>query len=701
MTLQNKNVVPFEEIDLKNPELYINRELSLLEFNSRVLNNALDENVPLLERLRFLCISTTNMDEFFEIRVSGLKQKLKAGSSAAGPDNLTPTEQLKAISQRAHDLVDEQYRILNEVMFPALEKEGIRVIRRTKLNKSQEAWLSKYFDKELLPLLSPLGLDPAHPFPRILNKSLNFIVSLTGKDAFGRNSGMAVVQAPRSLPRIIQLPQDECDCGPNDFVFLSSVIHAYVSRLFHGMKVNGCYQFRVTRNSDLFVDEEEIDDLLRAVEGELISRNYGEAVRLEVAHTCPDDLANYLLERFNLTQDDIFMVNGPVNLNRVSAICDLVDRHELLFTPFVPSLPKQVKRSSDMFEAIRKNDILLHHPFESFLPVVDFIRQAANDPHVLAIKQTLYRTGPDSAIVDALVQAAQAGKEVTVVIELRARFDEQANVQLANRLQEAGAHVVYGIVGYKTHAKMVMIVRREGKKLRKYVHIGTGNYHPRTTRLYTDYGLMTCDDVIGEDVHQVFIQLTSLGKVSKLTRLLQSPFTLHKAMIEKIENEITNASNGKTARIIAKVNSLVEPTIIQALYRASSAGVKVDLIVRGVCALRPGVPGISDNISVRSIIGRFLEHTRVYYFENGGSPEVFGSSADWMGRNLFRRVEICFPIEQKKLRERVISDLQCYLRDNTQAWVLQSDGSYTRQKPGKSLPYSAQQALLEQLAEQT
>jgi polyphosphate kinase len=686
-------------IDLKQPEYYINRQLSLLEFNARVLAQSLDESYPLLERLRFLCITSTNLDEFFEIRVAGLMQKAEFGSVQAGPDNMSPQEVLNAISVRAHKLVDEQYRILNEVLIPQLAQENIRFIRRTEWNKAQEDWLHDYFQTELLPVLSPMGLDPAHPFPRILNKSLNFIVSLEGKDAFGRASGTAVVQAPRALPRLIRLPQEEVGTGPYDFVFLSSVIHAYVEELFPGMKVTGCYQFRVTRNSDLYVDEEEIDDLLRALEGELASRRYGDSVRLEVADNCPEEMTGYLLHKFELTPADFYQVNGPVNLNRLIAICDQVDRPDLKFPGFTPGLASELTTGSDLFELIRKRNVFLQHPYDSFAPVIDFVRQAANDPLVLSIKQTLYRTGPESAVVDALVAAAKAGKEVTVVVELRARFDEEANIALANRLQEVGAHVVYGVVGHKTHAKLILVVRREGKGLRHYVHLGTGNYHPRTARLYTDYGLFTCDPGIGEDVHKVFLQLTSLGKVSKLNKLLQSPFTLHSSLLDKINREIKNAQQGKTARIIVKVNSLVESQIIQALYNASMAGVKIDLIVRGMCSLRPGISGISDNINVRSIIGRFLEHTRVYYFENGGNPEVYCASADWVERNFFRRVEVAFPIETKKLRERVIRDLKYYLKDNTQAWVLQPDATYQRLEPGDKAPFSAQQTLLEESAD--
>lgn len=682
-------------IDLRSPELYINRELSLLEFNRRVLQQVRDESVPLLERLKFICIASTNLDEFFEIRVSGLKQQVAYGSTQRGPDNLSPAEQLKRISEVAHGLVDEQYRLLNETLFPKLEEQQIRFVRRTDWTARQSAWVKRYFHRELLPVLSPIGLDPAHPFPRVLNKSLNFMASLEGKDAFGRNSGIAIVQAPRSLPRLIQLPES-CADGPYDFVFLTSIIHAHVGDLFPGMTATGCYQFRVTRNSDLFVDDEEVDDLLRAMEGELPSRRFGDAVRLEVADNCPPEMISFLQHQFNLGDDDVFQVNGPVNMSRLLAIYDLVDRPELKYPPFSPSRPLRITRNADLFDVIRKGDVLLHHPFQSFAPVVDLVRQAASDPCVLTIKQTLYRTGSESAIVEALVDAARAGKEVTVVVELRARFDEEANIDVANHLQEAGAHVVYGVVGHKTHAKMMLIVRREGRQLRRYVHLGTGNYHARTTRLYTDFSLMTCDAAIGEDVHKVFQQLTALGRASKLKKLLQSPFTLHKTMLVLIRREARAAADGRPARIIAKMNALIEPQIIHALYEASQAGVKVDLIVRGVCALRPGIKGVSENIQVRSIVGRFLEHTRIFHFHAEGEEIVYLSSADWMGRNFFNRVETCVPVEEKRLRNRVMKEgLLDYLGDNTQSWLLQPDGSWKRVTHGSHRPRSAQRELLE------
>lgn len=674
------------EMELQPADLFLNRELSLLEFNRRVLEQSKDESVPLLERLKFLCIASSNLDEFFEIRVAGLQQMVELNPNQRLPDGITPQEMLGAISTRAHALVDEQYRVFNDIIVPDLEKERVRFLRRSEWTQEQDAWLRKYFGDELLPVLSPMGLDPAHPFPRILNKSLNFIVSLSGKDAFGRNTAFAVVQAPRALPRLIQIPREVSGTGPHDFVFLSSVIHAYVDDLFPGMEASGCYQFRVTRNSDLLVDEEEAEDLIAALEGELSQRQWGDTVRLEVAHNCPEQMSQYLMDVLQLTPADVYQVNGPVNLMRLMAIPDLVDRPDLKYPAFTPRIPKAFA-SGDIFAAVRERDVLLQHPYDSFMPVVEFLRQAAKDPKVLAIKQTLYRTGAKSLVVDALIEAARAGKEVTVVVELRARFDEADNIDLAEKLQDVGAHVVYGVVGYKTHAKMCLVVRREETGLKHYAHLGTGNYHPRTARMYTDYGLFTADAAICKDVHAVFLQLTSLGKVSKLKHLLQSPFTLAKGMHAKIEREAELARKGKPARIIAKMNGLVEPEIIQTLYKASQAGVQIDLIVRGMCALRPGVKGLSENITVRSIVGRFLEHQRVLYFQNGDEPEVFLSSADWMERNLFRRVEVAFPVLDKKHRERIIEQLQAYLKDTAQSWFLHADGVYQRaEKPvGKGI----------------
>ena len=677
------------DTDLLIPQLYINRELSFLEFNQRVLEQAKDSRVPLLERVRFLCISCANLDEFFEIRVASLKELQEAGAVQVGADGLSVGEQLKAIRTRASRLVEEQYEVLNDVLMPELAKNGVVFASPEQWTDAQAKWLEAYFTREVEPVLSPLALDPARPFPKVLNKSLNFAIVVEGEDGFGRNSGLAVVQAPRSLPRLIRLPDE---LGNQHFVFLGTIVEAFVAKLFAGMRMLGCYQFRVTRNSDLFVEQEEVDDLLRAVEGELASRRYGDAVRLETALDCPEEILSYLLDQFALTVDDLYKVDGPVNMSRLMALYDLVDRPDLKYAAFTPSIPERLRIGSDLFAALRAGDVFLHHPFQGFAPVTDFIKQAAADPQVLAIKQTLYRAGSDSAIVGALVEAAQADKDVTVIIELRARFDEEANIELANKLQEAGAHVMYGVFGFKTHAKLVMVVRREEKGLRRYCHLGTGNYHAKTARLYTDYGLMTADEAIGEDVHEIFLQLTGLTRVPKLRKLLHAPFSLQQAIVAKIDREAEHARAGKPARIVAKLNALTEPTVIQALYRASRAGVSVDLIVRGVCCLRPGVPGVSERIKVRSIVGRFLEHSRVYDFENGGQREVYCASADWMDRNLFRRIEVAFPLDSPEYRARVADELDLYLADDAQAWELASNGQYSRAVGDGSL--SAQARLL-------
>ncbi len=693
------NTMPDEPIDLTRPELYLNRDQSLLEFNWRVLQQAHDPNVPLLERLNYLCISSTNLDEFFEVRVAGLIQQVEISDSYLEADQITPAKSLQNIATRAHELVDEQYRTLNHVLLPELAKENIRILPRTEWTKQQADWLYNFYLEDIAPMLSPMGLDSAHPFPRILNKSLNFIVELIGKDAFGRNLNSAILHAPRSLPRLIEIPKALCPDESFNFVFLSSIIHAFADELFYGMKVKGFYQFRITRNSDLAIDTEDTSDLLVAISDELTHRNYGDEVRLEIAHNCPEELVEYLRDECGMNSDNVYLVKGPVNLNRLQALYSLVERPDLKFKPFTQGRPTALSDKDDVFAAIQKQDILLHHPYHSFTPVIDLVKQAATDPSVLAIKQTLYRTGAKSPIVDALVAAAHEGKEVTVVIELRARFDEEANVALAARLQQAAVHVVYGIVGYKTHAKMLLILRRENNKLQHYVHLGTGNYHRSTSRIYTDYGLMTADKQIGEDVSNLFIQLTSLGKIPKMHKLLHAPFTLQDGLLDKINREISHAKKGHAAHIIIKVNALVEPKMIQALYQASMAGVKVDLIVRGICCLKPGIEGLSENIEVRSIIGRFLEHTRAFYFENNGVPEVWAGSADMMKRNLLRRVETCFPIENKKLKKSLIHDLRLYLADNCQAWRLSENGRYHRVKPvDDEETVSAQFELLSSMA---
>lgn len=686
-----------EEPDLAAYSNYFNRELSHLHFNHRVLRQSLDEHHPLLSRMQFCCIFSSNMDEFFEIRVAGLRQQIKYGREGIGPDGLSPEQILNDIAEIAHRYVTEQYEILNRILIPALMREKIRFVRRREWTSEQAAWVARYFEEEILPVVNPIGLDPSHPLPRLVNKSLNFIVELDGKDAFGRETGMALVPAPRSLPRLVRLPDEVCKGGDN-LIFLSSMIHAHADQLFPGMEVKGCYQFRLTRNADLEL-EDDLEDLASALRGELLSRRFGDAVRLEVADNCPAELINFLLKEFGLTERELYLVHGPVNLTRLMALGRLVNRPDLDYPGITPTVPKAIRSRETIFDAMRQQDILLYHPFESFTPVVDLLRQAARDPGVLAIRQTLYRTGAESELVEALADAARRGKEVTAVIELQARFDEAENLELASRLQEAGAVVVYGVVGYKTHAKMIMIVRREDGRLKRYVHLGTGNYHAGNARLYTDYSLLTCDDALSEDVNKIFQQLTGMGKALKIKKLLNAPFTLHTKLIELIDREAAHARAGKHARIIVKVNALAETEVIRALYRASIAGVKIDLIVRGICCLRPGVPGLSENIRVISVVGRFLEHSRVYYFFNDGKADTYCSSADWLARNLFNRVEICFPINDQELATRVLEELEIYLQDNCYSSELCSDGTYIlRQPQGDEPRLSSQTILLERLS---
>ncbi len=682
---------------------FLNRELGNLEFNRRVLAQAADESVPLLERLRFLCIVSSNLDEFVEIRVAGLKEQIKLGVQEAGPDGKGPAEVYALVVREVRLLVDAQYRLLNEVLLPQLAEKGIRFRRRADWTPVQKQWIRDYFFRELLPVLTPIGLDPAHPFPKVLNKSLNFAVELEGRDAFGRNSGAAIVQAPRALPRLIRLPS-EIAGSAYDFVFLSSILHGHVGELFSGMNVLGCYQFRVTRNSDLFVDEEEVTNMRLALQGELLHRHFGDAVRLEVADSCSEHMIEFLLQQFSLDANDLYRVEGPVNLYRLREVPDQVDRPDLKYAPFQPGLPAPLADKSDLFEVLTRQDVLLHHPYQSFTPVINFIRTAAIDPQVIAIRQTVYRTGTDSELMEILIDAARRGKEVTVVVELMARFDEEANLNWAARLEEVGAHVVYGVVGHKTHAKMSLIVRREEnaegvRSLKRYVHLATGNYHPRTARLYTDFGLMTSNEEICADAHDVFQQMTGLGRAGKLRHVWQSPFSLHKGMVAAIRNEARIAAEGRPARIVAKMNSLLEPIIIEELYAASQAGVKIELIVRGVCGLKPGIAGLSENIRVRSIVGRFLEHSRIFNFHNDGADDTYLASADWMNRNFFRRIELCFPILDPALKRRVIREgLLPYLADNCQAWEMDADGGYTRVRPRRGRRRAAQEELLFTLA---
>ncbi|MDE4454917.1 polyphosphate kinase 1 [Psychrobacter sp. DAB_AL62B] len=684
-----------------SPSSYINRDLSLLQFHLRVLAQAADPRHPLLERLFFLMIFSSNLDEFFEIRVAGIMQKLNLGDVSTSVHGMRPSEILNEISAVTHDAIDEQYRILNEDILPALALEDIRYLKRDELNAKQSAWMKRYFIEQVSPVLTPISIDPAHPFPRLVNKSLNFIATLDGKDAFGRDINLAIVPAPRSLPRVIRLP-DELTGGKEHHIMLSAVIHEHVGELFPGVNVTGCHQFRLTRNADLDLAD-DVEDIAKALEGELENRRFGDKVRLEVTTECPTPISDYLLDEFDLHDNQLYRVNGPVNLTRLLFDFNIP---ALRYKPFTHIVPKPFRRDFDkldkttsMFAAMRKGDVLVHHPFHAFSPVVNLLWQAANDPKVLAIKQTLYRSGTNSEIVQALAAAARNGKEVTAVIELRARFDEASNIAVANYLQEAGAVVVYGIVGYKTHAKLMLIVRRENDKIRRYVHLGTGNYHAANAKVYTDYGLFSADPDISEDVHKIFNELTGMGKPANLKKLLHAPFTLHDKLMGFIDDEIAHAKAGKRAHIIIKVNALTERRLIDKLYDASQAGVKIELILRSMCCLRPQVKGLSENITVRSVIGRFLEHTRIYYFHNDGDERLYCGSADWMDRNLFHRVEVAFPIEDKKLSKQIYQDgLLNYLQDNTQAWTLSGDGVWKQNAPAAGkLPHIAQEHLLKMI----
>ena len=686
---------------MHNPEHILCREMSLLAFNRRVLAQVQDSRVPLLERLRFLCIVSSNLDEFFEVRIASLKQEHKLRPNTILENGSTPLETMRALTIEARDLIRTQYDLFNHELIPALSQERIFFYRRRAWTPEQTAWIEDYFDRELLPILTPIGLDPSHPFPRPLNKSLNFAVELEGKDAFGRDSGMAIVQAPRILPRVLKLPEEICN-GDNGFVFLSSILHQYVFKLFPGMSIKGCYQFRLTRDSDLTVDAVDLKNLRAAIQNELHDREFGHGVRLEMPSNCPSHISDFLLSHFKITHEALYLVEGPVNLVRLMAVPDMVDRPELKFPPYTASTPTYLSNGRSVIQAAAKQDILLHHPYQSFEPIVQFIREAAHDPDVVAIKMTIYRTGSNSELVRELMAAALAGKQITVVVELMARFDEANNANWAQYLEDAGAHVVYGVYGYKVHAKMALVVRREQGNLKRYAHLGTGNYHQGNSRIYTDFGLITADEHITADVNTLFMEITVLGQPIKLNKLYQSPFTLHKMVISSIQREIEHAKAGKPARIIAKMNSLIETSVIEALYAASAAGVQIDLIVRGMCSLRPEVPGLSDNIRVRSIVGRQLEHARVYYFYNDGAEDTYISSADWMERNFFRRIETCTPIEDPVIKARVIYEgLTLALQDNQQAWLMQGDGSYVRATPTDGEPIvNLQLDLLEKYSHQ-
>lgn len=688
--------VPPAKNVLSRANIFLDREMSQIAFNRRVLAQAEDRSIPLLERLRYLCIVGSNLDEFFEVRVASLlAQNTIDGELTQHSSFLAMMERM---SVECHTLMVRQYEVLNQEILPQLARKRIHLLRHTDRNDAQRAWVKAYFDREVRPLLTPIGLDPAHPFPQVVNKSLNFIVSLAGKDVFGRGNAIAIVKAPRVLPRVIKIP-DELQDGSVSFCLLSSVIHAHIGDLFNGREVLAYSQFRVTRDSDLWVDEDDVKNLRQALQGELQTRQFGAAVRLEVAKNCSDELSRFLLEQFSLPADRLYRVDGPVNMVRLGELVEHIKQPNLRFPPFTAKANSKYAHT-DIFTLLNKQDVLLHHPFQPFQTVIDFIRTASLDPNVLAIKQTIYRTGMNSDLMESLITAARQGKEVTVIVELMARFDEEANINWADRLQRAGAQVVYGVVGLKTHAKLALVIRREeGGVLRHYAHLGTGNYHPSTTKFYTDFGLLTAHPQLAAEVNEVFIHLTGLTKPKKLEYLWLAPFALQPQIIRAIRNEAKIAKAGRPGRIIAKMNALLDESVIRALYAASADGVKIDLIVRGACALRPGVPGLSENIKVRSIIGRYLEHSRIYYFRNDLEHDVYLASADWMSRNLFRRIEVAFPVLEKSLKKRVMAEgLEPYLKDNMNAWTLDSEGEYQRKKlRSKQTPFSAQQFLMEQL----
>src|SRR6266581_4751663 len=663
-----------------DPKNFINRELSWLEFDRRVLEEAQDQRQPLIERIKFLSIFSSNLDEFFEIRVAGIKQQIESETSDVGPDGLSPTETFNRIQKTARELVATQCALWKNELLPELAKHGIYVREIAELPAKRAAWAHRYFQQEVLPMLTPLAVDASHPFPHLLNRSHNLLVR--AKMQRGAEPLHAIVQVPRAVSRLIALPRGKSADEPWEYIYLASLIKQHIGELFPGLILEEVHAFRVTRNSDLYIDEEEAENLLRTIEQELRRSSRGNAVRLEVEADCPKDFRDLLLQFFNLTEADVYKLDGPLSMTHLAplvandAFANLRDR------PFQPARDPALPPHVNIFEVMRRQDVLLHHPYESFDPVVELIEEAAQDPQVLAIKITLYRTSGDSPIVQALMNAAAAGKQVTALVELRARFDEAANIQWARQLEEAGAHVVYGVVGLKTHCKALLIVRRDADRLRHYVHLGTGNYHPRTARIYTDFSLFTCDPQLTEEVSVVFNTLTGLAGYPGLKKLLVAPFDLHKRLVRKIERERDHALTGKPARIIGKLNHLVVQETIEKLYEASCADVTIDLIVRGICCLRPKMPGLSENIRVFSIVGRFLEHSRIYYFENAGQREVFLSSADWMPRNFFRRVEIAFPVEQPALRDEIIDEiLPKFLHDRVKARELQPDGSYRRLKP--------------------
>src|SRR6266702_2892331 len=668
-----------------DPKNFINRELSWLEFNRRVLEEAQDPTQPLIERVKFLYIFSSNLDEFFEIRVAGIKQQIESETSDVAADGLSPTETFNQIQRLAHELVATQYELWNQELLPQLAKHGIRVRNGSDLSAKRAVWARKYFQEEVFPMLTPLAVDASHPFPDLLNKSHNLLVR--AKTQRRGEPLLAIVQVPRVIPRLILMSRGKGEEEPWEYIYLASLIKQHIAELFPGLILDAVHAFRVTRNSDLYIDDEEAENLLRTIEQELRRSSRGYAVRLEVEADCPKDFLELLLRFFNLSEADAYKLHGPLSMTHLAPLVANDAFAKLKDRPFQPARDPALPPHADFFEVLRRQDVLLHHPYDSFDQIVEWIEEAANDPQVLAIKITLYRTSGDSPIVGALIDAANAGKQVTAIVELRARFDEASNIQWARRLEEAGAHVIYGVVGLKTHCKALLIVRRDADQLRRYVQLGTGNYHPRTARIYTDFSLLTSEPQLSEEVATVFNTLTGLAGYPGLKKLLVAPFDLHKRLISLIDRERDHALAGKPARIIAKLNALVEQEIIEKLYEASCAEVTIDLIVRGICSLRPKIPGLSENIRVFSIVGRFLEHSRIYYFGNAGQREVYLSSADWMPRNFFRRVEIAFPIEQPDLRDEIIDlVLPKFLHDRVKARELQPDGSYRRLKPEGTEP---------------
>ncbi len=653
---------------------WLDRDHSILGFNERVLDWAGRSDVPLLERLRYLCIVSSNLDEFFEVRAA---PHLAAARSGQGDETASPAS-FSALSAAAHDLVQRQYALYNDTLMPALVRAGLAILSHSERNSAQKAWVADYFAHEVRPLLTPVGLDPAHPFPQVANKSLNFIVRLGGRDAFGRNNDIAIVKVPRVLPRVIRMPA-RVTGGKARFVLLTSVIRSHLHELFPGREVLQFSQFRVTRHSDLAVDEEDVGNLRTALRKGLQHRQYGEAVRLEVSSTCSEYLSDFLLAQFDLPRQAMFRVHGPVNLVRLQQLIDLAQVPGLLFPPFAASYPRQLAAGGSIFERLRQGDVLIHQPFERFDGVIDFLREAVQDPQVLAIRQTIYRTGSDSVMMDLLREAVHRGKEVTAVVELKARFDEEANINWAEKLEAIGAQVVYGVVGLKTHAKMLLVTRREGRGLGRYAHLSTGNYNPRTARLYTDISHLTADPRLTADVEAVFNHLASQARVPRLQKLLMAPFQLHRRLLDLIEQAGQAAARGDGARIVVKTNAMTDLPLMNALVRAGRQGARIDLIVRGACMLPARVPGVTDNIRVRSVIGRFLEHSRVFYFGIGEEETLLLSSADWMNRNMLRRVELAWPVTDPALRQRLIDEcLVAYLHDERDAWDLMPDGRYQR-----------------------